>query len=147
MAEEFLYAPGLQNRKIKMKLVTNLDGTHSPVINTEQSVHAILTGIAGAAFTSADQSGAKAAVTDVPATGKYLNLTGLFASAAAAMLVTFYEETSNVIVARFSLAAGGAFQWTPGSPIKLGTATGKRLMVQTSASGVLTVVAQYYTEV
>lgn len=102
-------------------------------------------GVSGAGFTSADQSGAVAAVTDAPATNQSLVITDLIISAGADMVVTVSEETSGTVFLRLDFAAGTVFQFTPRGKFKLPTA-GKRLMVRASDAGTLSVTAFYYSE-
>ena len=103
-------------------------------------------GIAGARFTSADQSGGVAAVTDAPTTGQKLVVTGILVSADTAMRADFSEETSGTIVASIYVAANASGQWQPQGKVKLVTAN-KKLMVRTSASGNVSVTACYHSEV
>lgn len=102
-------------------------------------------GVSGARFTSADQSGAAAAVTDAPASGKKLVVTDIVVSADTAMRVNFTEETSGTLLLSLYLPANGSAQITPRGKLKLATA-GKKLMVQTSAAGNIAVTAWYYSE-
>jgi hypothetical protein len=104
-------------------------------------------GIAGVTFTSADQSGAPAACTSAPTANQKLVITDIEISAAVAMTITLSEETSGLIVGRYSVPAGGGMVpavQTRGRR-KLATA-GKRLMVQTSIAGNVSVTAHYYSE-
>lgn len=102
-------------------------------------------GVGGACFSSADQSGSAANVTDAPTSGQKLVITDLVVSAAAAMVVTFTEETSGTIIFKVCLAANSTVVISPRSKIKLATAD-KKLKAQASASGTLTVLASYYSE-
>lgn len=103
-------------------------------------------GIAGVAFTSADQSAAAAAVTSAPASGKKLVITDVTVSVGATgQTVSLTEETSGTLIARFYMAANTVFHWRPRSKTKLATAD-KKLMVQTSAGGNVAVTAHYYSE-
>lgn len=102
-------------------------------------------GISGARFTSADQSGSVAAVTDAPASGKYLVITDIFVSVDTAMRVDFSVETTGTIHLGLYLPANGSMQITPRFKFKLPTAD-KKLMVRTSASGNIAVTVGYYSE-
>jgi hypothetical protein len=102
-------------------------------------------GIAGARFTSADQSGGVAAVTAAPTSGQYLVITDIFVSVETAMRVDFSVETTGTIHFSFYLPANGAMQITPRFKFKLPTAD-KKLMVRTSAEGNITVTVGYYSE-
>jgi hypothetical protein len=102
-------------------------------------------GVAGATFVSADQSGAAAAVTDVPTTGQKLVITDLEISCAAAVTVSLTEETTGTLVGRFYLAVNQTIIIKTRGRRKLATA-GKRLMVQTSGAGNIAVTAHYYSE-
>lgn len=102
-------------------------------------------GVAGARFTSADQSGAVAAVSDAPTTGQYLVITDIIVSVDTAMRVDFSTETTGTIHIGLYLPANSAMQITPRAKLKLPTAD-KKLMVRTSAAGNITVTAGYYSE-
>jgi hypothetical protein len=104
-----------------------------------------LIGIAGARFTSADASGAPAAVHSAPDTGLKAVITDLIVSVAAAMTVTFTEETAGTVLFTLYMGAGATIQLTPRGKLKLSTAA-KRLMVQTSGAGNIAVTAFYHTE-
>lgn len=105
---------------------------------------AVSLGVSGAAFHSANQSGSAAAVTDAPSTGLNLVITDLVVSAGAAMVVTFTEETSGTVLLKLDMAANSTVVFTPRGRFTLPTAD-KKLMVQTSASGTIDVMAQYYS--
>lgn len=102
-------------------------------------------GVAGARYTSADRSGSAASVTDAPESGKKLVVTDVLVSVDVAMRVDLKEETSGTVLASVYLPASGTLQWTPRSKTKLATAD-KKLQVQTSASGNITVTAHYHSE-
>lgn len=103
-------------------------------------------GVAGTPFVSADQSGAKANVTDVPVTGQKLVITDLEISVDTDMAVTFYEESNATPIAGpFYMAAKSSFNALTHSKRKLVTAN-KRLQVQTSVLGNIMVNALYYSE-
>jgi hypothetical protein len=106
---------------------------------------ASVVGVSGAAFASANQSAAAAAVTDAPTAGQKIVLTDLVVSVDTALTVTFTEETSGTVKAVLYMAANSTAQITARGKIKLDTAD-KRLMVRTSASGHIAVTAVYYSE-
>lgn len=102
-------------------------------------------GVAGVRFTSADQSGSAAAVTDVPAAGLKLVLTDIRFSVDTAMRVDFIDDgNSNVLFSEYVPANGGG-QITLSGKLKLSTAA-KALKVQTSAAGNIAVSALFYSE-
>ena len=100
-------------------------------------------GVSGATFTSSDQSGSTAAVTDTPFPGTYLVVTDLEISTDTALALTFTEETSGTVVGKYYLPANCTVQITPRGRKQLVT-PGKRLMVQASAAGNIAVTAGYY---
>lgn len=102
-------------------------------------------GVAGARFTSADQSAAVASVTDAPTSTQKLVITDVLVSVGSAIRVDLKEETSGTIIASLYLAANSVMQWTPRSKLKLATAD-KKLQVQTSGAGNVAVTAHYYSE-
>lgn len=102
-------------------------------------------GIAGVRFTSADQSGAKASVTDSPTTGQKLVITDLVISVDTAMTVNVYEQSKTDPLFTLYLPGPGAVQVTPRSKLKLSTAD-KALQVQTNVAGNIAVTAGYYSE-
>ena len=105
-------------------------------------------GVSGVPFTSADQHSATALVTDVPTSGQKLVIDDLIVSVDTAMYVTFTEETTGTVMfGPWYLAANcGPVQVTSRGKKKLATAN-KRLQVQTSVSGNISVSASYHSEV
>ena len=101
-------------------------------------------GVSGAVVTSADASTATA-VTDAPTAGQKLVITDIFFSVGSAMTVAFEIETAGTEYLVFYCAANTAYQYTPRSKFKLGTAD-KKLMVDTSAAGNISVLVSYYSE-
>lgn len=100
---------------------------------------------AGAPFTSADASGADAAVTLAPTAGQFLVLDSLYISSTAAINLTFKEETSGaVVLGPIYFPANGTVQLT-GLSRKLAVAD-KRLMVRASGAGAISVLAKYHSE-
>lgn len=91
-------------------------------------------GIDGKRFTSADQSGAPAAVADAPASGEKLVVTDLILSVDTAMRVSFYEQDQSDPLLELFMPANAPVQFTPRGKLKLSTAD-KTLMVQTSVAG------------
>lgn len=104
-------------------------------------------GVSSAPFTSANQSGSAASVTDAPTAGQKLVIIDLIFSVDTAMAVTFKCETSGAVIAGpFYLPANGTLQITPRSKgWKLATAD-KKLQVQTSVAGNIMVLPSYYSE-
>lgn len=102
-------------------------------------------GVSGERFTSANQSGAAASVTDAPTSGQKLVIDDLEVAVDTAMRVDIKEETSGKVLFSRMLPAnstyGGAFR----GKVKLATAD-KKLQVQTSASGNVYVTAIYHSE-
>lgn len=106
----------------------------------------MLFGLGSVRFQSSDQSAAPAAVTNAPPASEYLVVTDITVSVDTAMTVNFSEETSGDVLLTLYMPETGSLQFTPRGKIKLKTA-GKRLMVQTSASGNIAVTANYHFEV
>lgn len=103
-------------------------------------------GIAGARFTSADQSAAAVAITDAPTSGQKLVIDSVLLSAGAtAQAVSLKEETSGTILATIYLPVNGTFNWIPVGKLKLATAD-KKLTLQDSASGNISASAFYHSE-
>lgn len=103
-------------------------------------------GVSNAAFTSADQSGAAAAVTAAPTAGQKLVITDVLVSiGAVAQTITITEETTGTVKLKLYLLASTNFHYKPVGKLKLDTAD-KKLMVQSSALGAIAVTAQYYSE-
>ena len=102
-------------------------------------------GVSNAPVTSADMSGAAVAVIDAPTAGLKFVITDIVVTAAAAMLFTFTEETSGLVLAYASVAANGTAQVTPRSKRKTAVAV-KRVMCQSSAAGNVSVLVGGYTE-
>jgi hypothetical protein len=106
-----------------------------------------LWGVSGAPFTSANQSGSAASVTDAPTSGQKIVLDDLLISVDVAMAVTLKCETTGaVILGPVYLPANGTLIWcSRGKGKKLATAD-KKLQVQTSVSGNIMVDAGYHSE-
>lgn len=102
-------------------------------------------GVAGARFTSADQSAAVASITDAPTSGQKLVITDIEISVDTAMRVDFKEETTGTIISSIYMAASSTVHLITRSKRKLATVN-KKLQVQTSATGNISVVAFYYSE-
>lgn len=101
-------------------------------------------GVAGARFTSADQSASPANVTDVPTSGQKIVVTELVVSSAAAIRLDFKEETSGTVVLSVYMAVNSTVA-IPLKKLKLATAN-KRLQVQASGAGNIAVTPVYYSE-
>ena len=103
-------------------------------------------GIAGLPFSSAAQNAAPASITDAPAAGQKLCITDLIISTDTDMTVTFKEETSGTVVGGpYYVSGQSVMQLTQRGKFKLPTAD-KKLQVQTSVAGNITVCAYYYSE-
>lgn len=102
-------------------------------------------GVSGAPVASADASTA-ASVTDAPATDEKLVIDQLIVSVGAALTVTFKCETSGaVIVGPLYMAANTTLAIKLEGKVKLATAN-KKLQVQTSGAGNISVTALYHSE-
>ena len=102
-------------------------------------------GVSGARFTSADQSASAASVTDAPSSGEKICVDDLIISVDTDMRVDLMEETSGTVFASLYLPANSVQQVTPRGKFKLPTAD-KKLQVQTSAAGNISVTALYHSE-
>jgi hypothetical protein len=99
-----------------------------------------------APFTSADQHSDVAAVTGAPAAGQKLVATDIIVSVDTDMTVTFKEETSGtVVIGPLYLAAKSTVQLTPRGKLWKLAMAGKKLMVQTSVAGNITVDVGYFS--
>lgn len=102
-------------------------------------------GVAGKAFTSADATTA-AAVSDAPQSGMKLVILDVIASSDTAMFLLFHEEsTAANLYYKVFVPANGTVQITPRGKCKL-TTVDKKLMVDASASGNISVTCIYYSE-
>ena len=103
-------------------------------------------GIGGVPFTSADASGADAAITDAPGAGNKIYVDFLMISSAAALNLTFKEETSGtVIFGPIYMAANS----TVSIPIPKGKSlptANKKLMVRASGAGNITISTGYRSQ-
>lgn len=104
-----------------------------------------LFGVANERFTSADQSGGVASVTDAPTTGQKLVITDIEISVDAAMRVDLKEETTGTVLASIYMGANTTVNLVTRSKRKLATVN-KKLQVQTSVAGNVSVGAFYYSE-
>jgi hypothetical protein len=101
-------------------------------------------GVSGIAFTSADASTA-AAVTDAPSGGEKLVIDDIIFSADTEMQVDFELETSGAVFFSCFIPANTLYQITPRGKFKLPTAD-KKLMVDTSVAGNISVLVFYHSE-
>ena len=127
-----------------------------PVTNTELRAAPVTTsdsgpswtqvfGVSGAVVTSADASTATA-VTDAPTSGQKLCIDDImFSVGSTAMQVDFEIETAGTNFLTFYCAANTSYQFTPRGKLKLPTAD-KKLMVDTSAAGNISVTVFYHSE-
>lgn len=102
----------------------------------------VLSGAADNIFTSANASAAPAAVTPAPTVGSNLVVDKLVISSASALTFTFTEETSGTVIGVFYLAANSTI--TVPLSKQLPTVN-KRLMVQTSGAGNITIDTFYHS--
>jgi len=102
-------------------------------------------GVSGARFTSSDQSGGVATVTDAPVSGQRLVITDIRFGSDTALRIDFIDQgNSNVLFSEYVSANSGG-QITLRGKAKLSTANGQ-LGVQTSAAGNIAVTVAYYSE-
>lgn len=102
-------------------------------------------GVSGARFTSANQSGGVASVTDAPTSGQKLVITDIEISVDTAMRVDLKEETTGTILASVYMAANSTVNLCTRSKRKLATVN-KKLQVITSVSGNVSVGCYYFSE-
>lgn len=104
-------------------------------------------GVGGVPFNSADQSASAASVSDAPTTGQKIVVDDIVISVGSAISVTLKEETSGTVIAGpFYMAANTTQIFRPrGKGWKLPVAN-KKLQVQTSGAGNVTVHAGYHSE-
>jgi hypothetical protein len=104
-----------------------------------------LNGVAGAPFTSADQTAAVASVTDAPTSGQKLVISDLIISVDTAMRVDFTVESSATVIESIYMAANSTVNVITRAKRKLAPAN-KKLQVKTSAAGNIRVNAFYHSE-
>lgn len=102
-------------------------------------------GVTGARFTSADQSGSAASITDAPTTGQKIVLTDIILSSDTALRLDLKEETSGTILASIYMGAGTTVNVVTRGKLKLATAN-KKLQIQASAAGNISATAIFYSE-
>lgn len=102
-------------------------------------------GVSGARFTSADQSAAVASITDAPTSGQKLVITDLLISSDTALRLDFNIESSATVIETVYMAANETKQITVRGKWKLATAD-KKLQVQASAAGNISITPFYYSE-
>jgi hypothetical protein len=102
-------------------------------------------GVNGLPVTSANASAAAVSVTDAPISGQKIVLTDIIISTDVEMVVDLKEETSGTVLAKFYMGADSTTQFTPRGKFKLAVAD-KKLQVQTSATGNISVLAIYQSE-
>lgn len=94
--------------------------------------------------TSANMT-AGADLTDAPAAGQKIVIDDIIASSDTAMYIDFLEETTNTLIARLYLPAGGTAQVQPQAKLKLDTA-GKKLRGDASVAGNVAITTLYHSE-
>lgn len=104
-----------------------------------------LNGVAGARFTSADQSGAVASVSDAPTSGQKLVITDCVISVDTAMRVDFSVESSATVIETVYMAANSTVNLVTRAKWKLPTVN-KKLQIQTSVAGNISVNPRYHSE-
>lgn len=102
-------------------------------------------GVTQAAFTSADQSGSAAAVTDAPPAGLTEVITDIRFSSDTALHLDFTDSGNSKLLFREYVGANSGGQITLRGKVKL-SAPGAQLKVQASAAGNISVTASYYSE-
>lgn len=102
--------------------------------------------IGGVPFSSADASAADAPITSAPAAGQKINFDTLVISSAAAINLTFKEETSaTVMLGPIYMAANSTVTINLPKGKALPTAD-KRLTVRASAAGAITISTAYRSQ-
>ena len=97
----------------------------------------------GAIFTSADASGADAAITGAPTAGSKLVIDSVEVSVGAAISILFKEETSGTVIAGpYYMAANSTRTFILNR--QLPTAD-KKLMIRTSAAGNVMALSNYHS--
>lgn len=99
---------------------------------------------AGTRFSSADASGADAAITGVPTVGSALVADSVQVSVGAtAQTINFKEETSGTVIAGpFYQAANSTFTYVLNKTLPT---INKKLMIRTSAAGNVSALANYHS--
>ncbi|MCK9629023.1 MAG: hypothetical protein M0R37_10580 [Bacteroidales bacterium] len=122
-----------------------------PLTDTELRATAVPVSDAGAAWvssrqttTSADMTGA-ADLTPAPESGDKIVVDDVILSADTAMYVDFIEETSDTLIFRLFVPAGGTAQFSPRAKLQLPTAD-KKLRGDASASGNVAILVLYHSE-
>lgn len=138
---------GLQGEIITSVTTGNLtnDQLRETPLPIEYTGKSVSLGVGGARFTSADQSGGVASITDAPTTGKKIVVTDLIISTAAAMRVDFKEETSGTVKFSVYMAANDTKTIQTNGKLKLDTVD-KKLQIQTSAAGNISITPLWYSE-
>lgn len=101
-------------------------------------------GVSGEAVSSSDAS-SPVPVTDAPTEGQKLVITDLVVSSAAALTLTFTEETSGDVLLVLYMAANSTVNVNLRGKLKLAVAD-KQLLVGASGAGNISVLAGYYSE-
>lgn len=103
-------------------------------------------GVGGGRFTSSDASAGTSNITDAPRSGQKLVITDLLISSDTDLRLDFSMEDDMTIIESIRIPANSTMQITPRGKWKLPNAD-KKLQVQTSAAGNISVTAFYYSEV
>lgn len=145
--KELLRAIGLVLCNSNTALSNLTEGDISLTVNAEDAGPAWVTsrGVAGARFTSNDQSAAVASITDAPTAGQKLVITDLWISSSTALRLDFNVEDSATVIETVYMAANQSIQMTLRGKWKLPTAD-KKLQVQSSVAGAFSITPYYYSE-
>lgn len=119
------------------------DGTYAAAVGSAEAFEGWYAGV-WTTTSSADASGG-VDVTAAPTAGEKLVVDDVLASSAAALALTFSEETSGTVVFVLYLAAGSTAQFAPRGKLKLATAD-KKLRVTASGAGQISVTVLYHSE-
>lgn len=126
-------------------LTTLISTTPTPTTDAGPA-QTVSRGLSGLPFTSSDQHSAVASVSDSPVSGQKLCITDIIISVDTDMSVTFKTETDGTVVAGpYYMAARSTLPLTTRGKFKLPVAD-RKLQVQTSVAGNITVCMYYYSE-
>lgn len=127
--------------EVPQKMVDLGDGTYAAAIADAWSAYS---SSVWKTTSSADAS-AGIDVTAAPTVGQKIVVDDVLASSAAALTLTFSEETSGTVVFVLYMAAGSTTQVTPRGRLKLATAD-KKLRVTASGAGAISIAVLSHSE-
>lgn len=130
---------------LSVPYIDNGDGQNGPLARDGGPGWTSALGVAGVRVTSADQSAADLAVTDVPTAGKTLVVTDLLISVGTAMTVDVKDGSAGPVLMTFYMAANTSVHPRFRGKVKLG-AINRALFVRTSTAGNVAVTAVYTSE-